>query len=65
MTREEIKQALRCCIVKDPDDKKRCPECPYRDPATYCHNRLLIDVLAMMEAADATASCGPDGCGVE
>ena len=50
MTRDEIKQALRCCIVKDPDDNKRCPECPLRDPAIYCVNRLLIDIQTMLDA---------------
>lgn len=64
MTRDEMKQALRCCIVKDPDDKKRCPDCPLRDPASYCTNRLFIAVLAYLEAEEKTA-CGPDSCGAE
>ena len=52
MTREEMKQALRCCIVKNPDDRRRCPECPLRDPTTYCVNRLHAEILAMMEAEE-------------
>lgn len=43
---------LRCCIVRNPDDKMRCTECPYRDPGTYCLNRLKIDALAVLEAEE-------------
>lgn len=49
MNKEEVKAALRCCIVRDPDDKKRCPECPYRDPAAYCVNRLFMDALKLLD----------------
>lgn len=49
MTREEVITALRCCIIKDPDDKMKCVECPYRDPASYCLNRLKIDALKLLE----------------
>ena len=45
MNEEEVKAALRCCIVRDPDDKLRCAECPYRDPDIYCLNRLKMDAL--------------------
>ena len=64
MTREEVIAALKCCIVKDPDDKMRCTECPYRDQASYCLNRLKIDALALLEASDGS-TCGPDYCEIE
>ena len=47
--REKVKAALRCCIVRHPDDKMRCRECPYNDPNTYCLNRLKIDALAALD----------------
>lgn len=47
--REKVKAALRCCIVRNPDDKMRCSECPYRDPGTYCLNRLKIDALSLLD----------------
>ena len=51
---------LRCCIVRNPDDKMRCTECPYRDPGTYCLNRLNIDALAVLEEDDDELVC--DAC---
>jgi len=46
---EKVKQGLRCCIVRHPDDKMRCSECPYRDPTTYCLNRLKHDALDALD----------------
>lgn len=51
---------LRCCIVRNPDDKMRCTECPYRDPGTYCLNRLKIDALTVLEEDDDELVC--DAC---
>lgn len=48
--KEKVIAGLHCCIVRNPDDNMRCPECPYRDPGTYCLNRLKIDALAALEA---------------
>ena len=62
--REKVKAALRCCIVRNPDDKMRCPECPYRDPGTFCLNRLKIDALALLEASE-NSECGPDYCDIK
>ena len=42
-------KGLECCIVHNPDDRRRCPECPYRDPNTYCANRLMADALKTIE----------------
>ena len=50
---EKVKQGLRSCIVRHPDDKMRCPECPYRDPASYCLNRLKNDALEVIETLSA------------
>ena len=50
---DDVKKALACCIVRDPDDKMRCTECPYRDPGTYCLNRLKTDALETIEMLDA------------
>lgn len=50
---EKVKQGLRCCIVRHPDDKMRCPECPYRDPTSYCLNRLKNDALEVIETLSA------------
>ena len=45
----DVKKALECCIVRDPDDKMRCTECPYRDPGAYCLNKLKTDALDAIE----------------
>ena len=37
---------LSCCILRDPDDKPRCSECPY-DGA--CSNRLKQDALYLLQ----------------
>ena len=42
-------KGLECCIVHNPDDRRRCPECPYRDPEAYCVNRLMADALTSIE----------------
>lgn len=39
-------KGLSCCILRDPDDKPRCTECPY-DGA--CGNRLKQDALYLLE----------------
>ena len=49
-----MKKALECCIVRDPDDRRRCPECPYRDPEAYCANRLMVDALKTIEMLSET-----------
>lgn len=64
MTREQVIEALKCCIVKDPDSKMLCVKCPYKDPTNYCLNRLKMDALALLEAMDE-GSCGPDYCEIE
>ena len=51
---DEVKKALECCIVRDPDDRRRCPECPYRDPEAYCANRLMADALGTIETLSET-----------
>lgn len=45
-----MKKGLVCCIVRDPDTRKQCTFCPYRDPESYCVNRLMVDALATIEA---------------
>ena len=42
---DEVKKALLCCIVRNPDERRTCPDCPYRDPEAYCANRLMADAL--------------------
>lgn len=48
--REDVIKGLECCIIRDPDDKMRCSECPYKEPDSYCLNRLKMDALAMLDA---------------
>ena len=49
LSREEIIKGLECCVLRDPDDKPRCSECPY-DGA--CLNRLKYDALALLKAQE-------------
>lgn len=39
-------KGLSCCILRDPDDKPKCSECPY-DGA--CANRLKQDALYLLQ----------------
>lgn len=50
--REKAIKGLGCCILRDPDDKMRCDECPYNESDTYCLNRLKMDVLALLKAQE-------------
>ena len=38
-------KGLECCIIRDPDDKPRCKECPYEG---NCANRLKIDAKEVL-----------------
>lgn len=59
-------KGLECCIVRNPDDKMRCTECPYKDPVAYCLNRLKMDALAALkELSKPEVACGPDYCEID
>ena len=47
-------RGLECCVLRDPDDKPRCNECPYDG---NCLNRLKHDALALLKSVqDGTLS---------
>lgn len=48
MTRNEVIKALECCVLRDPDDRPRCGDCPYPS-GSACSNRLKIDALALLK----------------
>ena len=39
-------KGLECCILRNPDDKARCGECPYEG---NCVNRLKMDSLKFLK----------------
>ena len=39
-------QGLECCVIRDPEDKARCIECPYDG---NCLNRLKYDALLLLK----------------
>ena len=51
-SRETVIKALECCIFRHPDDKLRCVSCPYKDPESYCLNRLKMDALELLKAQE-------------
>ena len=55
--KNEVKEALRHCIIRHSDDNRRCHDCPRKDPNINCLNRLMIDALALLEADDADTDC--------
>ena len=57
LDRENIKEALRHCVIRHPDDNRRCHDCPRKDPNINCLNKLMIDALSLLEADDADADC--------
>lgn len=48
MTRDEVIKALSCCVLRDPDDRPRCGDCPYPS-GSACSNRLKADALALLK----------------
>ena len=46
---EKVIKGLECCILRDPDDKLRCSECPYEG---NCVNRLKQDTLSLLKAQE-------------
>lgn len=46
MDRENVIKGLESCIIRYPDDKPRCDDCPYE---SMCCNRLKIDALALLK----------------
>ena len=62
--KQKVIKGLECCIVRNPDDRMRCSDCPYRDPGTYCLNRLKHDALAvLMEHEEPTVTIADNGSG--
>lgn len=53
MTRDEVIKALKCCVLRDPDDRPRCGDCPY-PTGSACSNRLKMDVLALLKEGQRT-----------
>ena len=52
----KVIQGLKCCIMRNPDDKMRCTECPYRFPVeANCLNRLKMDTLEVLTEIDDDA----------
>lgn len=51
--REKVIKGLECCIIRHPDDKARCDECPYE---SACCNRLKNDALALLKAREAAVA---------
>lgn len=47
--RVKVIKGLECCIIRHPDDKARCDECPYE---SACCNRLKNDALALLKTQE-------------
>lgn len=43
---KKVIKGLECCILRNPDDKQRCSECPYKG---NCVNRLKQDALSLLK----------------
>ena len=43
---ENVIKGLECCILRNPDDKARCNDCPYEG---NCVNRLKMDALELLK----------------
>lgn len=54
--KRQVVDALKCCIMRDPDDVLRCTQCSYRFPFdANCLNRLKMDALEVLTEVDADA----------
>ena len=48
---EKVCKGLECCILRDPDDHRRCGECPYNPHSISnepCTNGLMANALALI-----------------
>ena len=48
---EKVVKGLECCVLRDPDDHRRCGECPYNPHAISnepCANGLKFNALALI-----------------
>lgn len=48
---EKVCKGLGCCILRDPDDHRRCGECPYNPHSISnepCTNGLMANALALI-----------------
>lgn len=48
---EKVCKGLECCILRDPDDHRRCGECPYNPHAISnepCANGLKFNAIALI-----------------
>lgn len=46
--RDKVVCGLECCILRDPDDKARCSQCPFHGEG-YCLNRLKYSALHLLK----------------
>ena len=49
--KEKAVKGLECCVLSDPDDHRRCGECPYNPHAISnepCANGLKLNALALI-----------------
>lgn len=49
---EKVMQGLNCCILHDPDDTRRCSECPYNQEGVTnspCVNGLMCDARLLLK----------------
>lgn len=48
---EKVRKGLECCILRDPDDHRRCGDCPYNPHAISnepCANGLKYNALSLI-----------------
>lgn len=55
--REKVITGLECCVLRDPDDKRQCDDCPYRHPDgvitnSPCVNGLMGNALSLLKAQE-------------
>lgn len=55
ISREKVTKGFECCVLRNPDDKPRCDECPYKYPIeSNCVNRLKINALELLKKPEKT-----------
>ena len=53
--REKVIRGLECCILHDPDDKRRCSDCPYNHHEISnapCANGLKFEALSLLKVQE-------------
>ena len=48
-TREQLLKAAQHHVLRNPDDKPRCDDCPFGAPDINCINRIMMGIIEILK----------------